>query len=322
MSTAPLVTTTDSTPAALTSDDESFERYLRDVVDDASKDSPRRLREALVHAVFPGGGRLRPRLCLGVARACLRSGDALVPPGRRALAAASAVELMHCASLVHDDLPCFDGAETRRGRPSVQHAFGEAMAVLVGDGLLVLAFDVLARVDGSFGRDATLALARAAGPTAGLVAGQAWELEDVVDLTAYHRGKTASLFELACLLGARLSEADDEDAWAAWGRSLGMAYQAADDYGDRAGSASELGKPVGRDRALKRPTAAGGDKGMTRRRTLNALEQVVRGVPECPGRAELQTRVSANLQLLARRVNLLPAGVVLGAARYSPHQGG
>ena len=100
---------------------------------------PPQLAAALRHAVFPGGARVRPRLCLAVAHAC---GD-----GEPALAdsAAAAIELMHCASLVHDDLPCFDDADTRRGRPSVHKAFGQPLAVLTGDALIVASFALLGR---------------------------------------------------------------------------------------------------------------------------------------------------------------------------------
>ena len=99
--------------------------------------APRSLAAALKHAVFPGGARIRPRLCLAVAMAC---GDDCAPLSN---ATAAAIELMHCASLVHDDLPCFDNADMRRGQPSVHKAFGERLAVLAGDALIVLAYQTL-----------------------------------------------------------------------------------------------------------------------------------------------------------------------------------
>jgi geranylgeranyl diphosphate synthase type II len=100
--------------------------------------APPRLAAALRHAVFPGGARVRPQLCLAVAAACGNDRPAL------AEAAAVAIELLHCASLVHDDLPCFDDAPLRRGLPSVHAKYGERIAVLAGDALIVRAFDVLA----------------------------------------------------------------------------------------------------------------------------------------------------------------------------------
>ena len=103
---------------------------------------PPKLAGAIRHAVFPGGARIRPQLCLAVAAACGDSDPALSE------AAASAIELLHCASLVHDDLPCFDDAATRRGRASVHYAYGESLAVLAGDALIVLAFQTLGAAAG------------------------------------------------------------------------------------------------------------------------------------------------------------------------------
>src|SRR3954470_14271010 len=132
---------------------------------------PPRLAEAMRHAVFPKGARIRPRLCLAVASAC---GD---DQPRLADSAAAAIELLHCASLVHDDLPCFDDASTRRGKPSVHRAFGEPLAVLAGDALIVLAFQTLAR--GAVQAPDRLAslvmiVGQAVGAPSGIVAGQAW----------------------------------------------------------------------------------------------------------------------------------------------------
>ena len=107
---------------------------------------PPNLADAMRYATFPGGARLRPRLCLAVAWACGGDEPAV------AEAAAASIELLHCASLVHDDLPCFDDAPTRRGRPSVHQAFGQPLAVLTGDALIVLAFQTLARRAGASSR--------------------------------------------------------------------------------------------------------------------------------------------------------------------------
>ncbi len=100
---------------------------------------PPGLSAAMRHAVVPGGARIRPKLCLAVAGACGADDPALVD------AAATSIELLHCASLVHDDLPCFDNADMRRGKPSVHKAFGQPLAVLAGDALIVLAFEIIAR---------------------------------------------------------------------------------------------------------------------------------------------------------------------------------
>ncbi|MFD1280173.1 polyprenyl synthetase family protein, partial [Methylobacterium goesingense] len=161
--------------------------------------APPRLAEALRYAVFPGGHRIRPRLCLSVARACGDDDPAASD------AAAAAIELLHCASLVHDDLPCFDDAPLRRGQPSVHAAFGEPLAVLAGDALIVSAFETLARgAARSPKRLAALVglVARAAGSPAGIAAGQAWESEPNVALTEYQQAKTGALFAAATVTGA------------------------------------------------------------------------------------------------------------------------
>src|SRR3954453_642744 len=155
---------------------------------------PPRLGAALRHAVFPRGARIRPKLCLAVAAAC---GD---DDPTAADAAAAAGELLHCASLVHDDLPCFDDAPIRRGKPSVHLAFGEPLAVLAGDALIVLAFQTLARA-AAFAPDRLttllLTVGGAVGMPLGIVAGQAWECEPEVELEAYQQAKTGALFAAA-----------------------------------------------------------------------------------------------------------------------------
>jgi geranylgeranyl diphosphate synthase, type II len=265
---------------------------------------PPRLLSAMRSAVFPRGARIRPRICLAVAAACGQD-DPIAPE-----AAASSIELLHCASLVHDDLPCFDDAETRRGRPTVHAAYGEPLAVLAGDGLIVLAFQNLTRVAHLPDRLAALLtiIGQAVGAPSGIVAGQAWECEPKVDLAHYHRAKTASLFAASTGAGAAATGADP-GAWWLLGERLGEAYQVADDIRDAAGDATELGKPVGRDVALGRPSATRefGIQGAVQR-----LEQLVRegteSIPECPGATELR----ALIKLEAGR--LLPKGLARHAA--------
>lgn len=217
----------------------------------AGRDCPPKLGAAMHHALFPGGARVRPVLSLSVALAC---GDDR--PGVSD-AVAAAVEALHCASLVHDDLPCFDDAAVRRGRPSVHVAHGEAAAVLAGDGLIVLAFQWLADVGAEAGERLSpllSELARCAGTPAGLVAGQALEAESDAGLSAYHAAKTGALFEAAAAGGA-LAAGGDADVWRAVGRGLGAAYQIADDIHDQAGADGALGKPTGQDARLGRPNA-------------------------------------------------------------------
>ena len=270
----------------------------------AASAGPPRLAAAIRHAVFPGGARIRPRLCLAVHAAC----------GGRDVAAAAAVagaiEMLHCASLAHDDLPCFDDAATRRGAPSVHAAHGEALAVLAGDALIVCAFEMLARASMPAGTLAslTLLLARAAGMPHGIVAGQGWEAEERVPLAAYHQAKTAALFSLASQAGAAVAGLAPAP-WQALGERLGEAYQMADDIRDMTLDAAYLGKPAGRDAALDRPNVArqyGLDGARTR---LDALvAEAIAAIPDCPHAGSLQRLILAELQ------RLLPAEMLLRAA--------
>lgn len=245
---------------------------------------PPRLAAAMRHAVFPRGARIRPRLCHAVASAC---GEEHHPA---TTAAGAALELLHCASLVHDDLPCFDAADTRRGRPSIHKAFGEPLAVLTGDALIVLAFQTLSRVACAPERLAllTLTVARSVGVPSGIVAGQAWECESQIDLEHYHRAKTGALFAAATVAGAASAGADAEP-WRMVGEKLGEAYQVADDIRDAAADEDEIGKPVGRDLALGRPSAVAalGIDGAVHR-----LHELVHGaigaIPPCPNGSELR----------------------------------
>lgn len=258
------------------------------VASSESPGCPPGLAAALRYSVFPGGARIRPRLCLAVAAAC---GDD--DPGV-ADAAAAAIELLHCASLVHDDLPCFDDAATRRGKPSVHKAFGERLAVLAGDGLIVLAFQTLVR--GAARAPQRLAplmvtIGRGVGAPSGIVAGQAWECEPRVALAEYHRAKTGALFAAATVAGAAAAGADPAP-WRSLGERLGEAYQVADDVRDAAADADDLGKPVGRDTALGRPSAVrelgvGGAVKRLEKLVARALESI----PPCPGAEALRAHI-------------------------------
>lgn len=267
--------------------------------------APPRLAAALRHALFPGGARIRPRLCLAVAAACGEDDPALSD------AAAAAIELLHCASLVHDDMPCFDDAPTRRGKPSVHAAFGEPLALLAGDALIVAAFQTLALgATGSPGRLGALLLTvgDAAGMPFGIAAGQAWECEPDLDLSEYQRAKTGALFAAATVAGAAAAGAPAE-RWRALGEWLGEAYQVADDIRDATADPEALGKPVGRDLALGRPSAAlrfGVAGAMRRLRSL--ADEAVRAIPPCPGAAELEALILFEAQ------RLLPKELSLRAA--------
>jgi geranylgeranyl diphosphate synthase type II len=246
-----------------------------------SENTPPRLAEALRHAVLGEGGRIRPRLCLEVDRACGGRAPEL------SLAAAVAIELIHSASLVHDDLPCFDDAATRRGKPSVHAAFGEDLAVLVGDQLIVQAFETLALVEQADPRRVialTRLIAAGTGAPLGIIAGQAWENEPSVDVETYHRAKTAALFEAATAAGA-IAEGADPAPWREVGRRVGEAYQIADDLADAVGPTGTLGKPTGQDLRNGVPSIV---LQLGVRGALKLLDerlgQAVVAVPSCQGR--------------------------------------
>ncbi|WP_428491286.1 polyprenyl synthetase family protein [Rhodopila sp.] len=263
-----------------------IERTLSASIDRVdTADAPPLLAAAMRHAVFPRGARIRPRLCLAVAAAC---GDD--QPGASD-AAAAAIELMHCASLIHDDLPCFDNADTRRGRPSVHRAFNEPLAVLAGDALIVLSFQAIAwgATDAPARLPALLLImAGATGLPSGIAAGQAWECEPSVDLARYQRAKTGALFAAATALGAAAAGAEPQP-WRELGERLGEAYQVADDIADVLSGEADLGKPIGQDLALGRPNAAltmGVDGAL---RHLEALaEAAADSIPPCPGASALK----------------------------------
>jgi len=214
--------------------------------------APPRLQAAMQHAVFSGGARIRPQLCMAVATACGDDAPELTN------AAAVALELMHCASLVHDDMPTFDNADIRRGRPTVHKAFSEPLALLSGDGLIVMAYQVLLQAGRQHPERLIMLmdnLSRGVGLPGGIVAGQAWECETAADLAQYQRSKTGALFVSATCAGAIASGRACEP-WAPLGAFLGEAYQVADDIRDVLGDVASLGKPVGQDTLNDRPSSA------------------------------------------------------------------
>jgi geranylgeranyl diphosphate synthase type II len=282
-----------------------IETALQDAIERAEvPDSPPKLSAAIRYAVFPGGARVRPRLCLAVARAC---GD---DAPQIADSAAAAIEMIHCASLVHDDLPCFDDAALRRGRPSVHAAFGEAEAVLAGDGLIILAFETLA--NGAIAMPKRLAglvkvLARSSGVPSGIVAGQAWECEPGVNLSQYHRAKTGALFAAATVSGALAAGASPEP-WRRLGECIGEAYQVADDLQDKFADPNETGKPCGQDSAHNRPSACDLGVETATKRLKGLLGEAIQSIPACPGAAELRNVI------LAESMRFMPKKLALQAA--------
>jgi geranylgeranyl pyrophosphate synthase len=219
-----------------------------------------RLREGMRYSVLGGGKRLRPLLVYF-------TGESLGAPLEDLDAPAAAVELIHVYSLVHDDLPAMDDDDLRRGRPTCHRAFDEATAILVGDALQALAFDVLANLDRQTGnpRDQLAMiriLARASG-TAGMAGGQAIDLLSVgrtlgiEELENMHRRKTGALIQGSVLLGAAAAGVSTGDEFAAlerFGEHIGLAFQIQDDILDVEGNAALLGKRTGADAARHKPT--------------------------------------------------------------------
>jgi geranylgeranyl pyrophosphate synthase len=198
----------------------------------AEVDDPGRLAEAMHYAATGPGKRLRPALVIAAAEACGATREAALP-------AAAAIEMLHAYTLVHDDLPAMDDDDERRGRPTVHIAFGEAVAILAGDGLLTLAFGTLAELGPRAG-DAVAVLARRAGVQE-LLAGQAIDLttprealRDMAAIERLHAAKTGALFAAAAELGAIAAGAssDVRAALARYGLAIGIAFQHADDRDD------------------------------------------------------------------------------------------
>jgi farnesyl diphosphate synthase len=221
-------------------------------------DAPAGLGEAMRYAVLDGGKRLRPLLVIAAAEAVHGNADA-------ALRAACAVELIHAYSLVHDDMPCMDNDILRRGKPTVHVKFGQAQALLAGDALQALAFELLTPagigVPASIQADLCRLLARAAGH-AGMAGGQAIDLASVgkalgeTELGEMHRRKTGALLQGSVMMGAACGNADAAAiaALSRYGAALGLAFQVVDDMLDVTADSATLGKTAGKDAACDKPT--------------------------------------------------------------------
>lgn len=240
----------------------AVEVLLRRLLDDRALSGeiarPERLMTAMRHGVLNGGKRLRPFLVME--SAALFSAD-----GEAALRVAAALECVHCYSLIHDDLPAMDDDDLRRGQPTVHRAFDEATAILAGDALLTLAFDIIAGEATALPAERraalVLALARAAGP-GGMVGGQKLDLEaeqtppDEAGIIRLQAMKTGALIRFACEAGALIAgaPADDRERLAEFGSAIGLAFQLADDLLDLTADASQMGKATGKDAAAGKAT--------------------------------------------------------------------
>ncbi|GAA5628407.1 farnesyl diphosphate synthase [Brucella sp. NBRC 12953] len=219
---------------------------------------PERLLAAMRHGVLNGGKRLRPFLVIESAALFGQHGDAV-------LRVASALECIHCYSLVHDDLPAMDNDDMRRGQPTVHKAFDEAAAILAGDSLLTYAFDIVASdetdLPASIRIELVSALARASG-IGGMAGGQALDLmaednkPDEAGIITLQAMKTGALIRFACEAGAIISGAsrEDRERMAEFGSAIGLAFQLADDLLDVTADAAIMGKATGKDAAAGKAT--------------------------------------------------------------------
>ena len=221
---------------------------------------PKRLMDAMRYSTLGGGKRLRPFLVV-------ESAAVFGVPRDSALLAGAALECIHCYSLIHDDLPAMDNSDLRRGRPTLHKKTDDATAILAGDALLTLAFDIVTR--DAIHRDPmvrlllTRALARASG-IGGMVGGQILDLagegrfgdREPVDVARLQQMKTGALLRFGCIAGALLGQASSKEYQALddYGKALGEAFQIADDLLDVEGDAAALGKPAGADAALGKTT--------------------------------------------------------------------
>ena len=238
--------------------DERLARVERALEAWVGVDAPAGLGEAMRYAVLDGGKRLRPLLVLAAA-------EAVGGHAQAALRAACAVELIHAYSLVHDDMPCMDNDMLRRGKPTVHVQYGEAGALLAGDALQALAFELLVPGDEDVpeAMQARLCrlLAHAAG-SAGMAGGQAIDLASVgvklneVQLRQMHRCKTGALLQASVLMGAACGKvtAAEEVALSGYGAALGLAFQVVDDILDVTADSATLGKTAGKDAEQDKPT--------------------------------------------------------------------
>jgi geranylgeranyl pyrophosphate synthase len=238
------VTVQDDSAAWLRARRDEIERALDSHLAAPTDGDPGRLVESMRYSLLAPGKRLRPLLALAAAETQAREGSAaLRPTDPDILRACCAVELIHCYSLIHDDLPAMDDDDVRRGRPSNHKAFDEATAILAGDALLTLAFDWIAEAGLAAGRpgpylSAARALAHGAG-LRGMVRGQARDLgepspDDLAALERLHAEKTAALFQAAVSLGGAVAGANAAElaALSTFGACFGVAFQHADDLAD------------------------------------------------------------------------------------------
>jgi geranylgeranyl diphosphate synthase type II len=226
--------------------DEALDRWLP-----SESTTPETIHKAMRYSVFAGGKRIRPLLCIASANALADLADHVED-------AACTLELIHTYSLIHDDLPALDNDDLRRGRPTNHKVFGDAIAILAGDALLTLAFEVLSRlehIDNCRKVRLSYELATAAGTVRGMIAGQVHDLEGENQnpsahlLHQIHRAKTGALLRASVRMGGIYAGADERqlESLSEYGEHIGLAFQIVDDILDIEQSSEELGKTAGKD---------------------------------------------------------------------------
>ena len=263
-----------------------FDEHLPPVTD-----RPCRLHEAMRYSMFAGGKRLRP----GLAKAAF---DMFGGKGDKIWLATSALEMLHTFSLIHDDLPCVDNDDFRRGKPTSHKKFGEATAVMAGDALCIQAFELMGRAGNA---KAIEVLARLLG-TYGMIGGEMTDIEcegkevnlEIVDYIHYH--KTAALIEASLLVGALIAGASEGDMEIIrnYGKSIGLAFQIVDDILDIVSTTEELGKDAGSDIEKGKatyPSIVGLEKSMERAKEL--YEESIRALDALPYDTQILRAIAA-----------------------------
>jgi farnesyl diphosphate synthase len=283
----------------------ALDRILGTALQDGEISRPKRLIDAMRHGVLNGGKRLRPLLV--IESAALFKGNE-----EAALRVAAALECVHCYSLIHDDLPAMDDDDVRRGQPTVHRAFDEAHAILAGDSLLTLAFDIIADPQTDLSPNVQIELvrmlARAAG-LGGMAGGQALDLAaetvkpDEAGIITLQAMKTGALIRFACEAGAVIGNAtlEGRDRLAEFGSAIGLAFQIADDLLDMTAHANELGKATGKDAARGKGTLPSLHGEAWARRQLKGLIDQATFIMEPYGPAAKLLVQAANF--VARRIN-------------------
>ncbi|ADY23352.1 (2E,6E)-farnesyl diphosphate synthase [Bacillus paranthracis] len=267
---------------------------------------PNVLREAMAYSLEAGGKRLRPLLLFATLQAFGKEKNLGV-------GAACALEMIHTYSLVHDDLPCMDDDDLRRGKPTNHKVFGEAMAVLAGDGLLTYAFQVIMaygqkEISAEKKVRLVLELAKAAGPE-GMVGGQVADMEaegkqlTIDELEYIHKHKTGKLLEFAVLAGSILSNAteEQEEKLLEFAKYIGLAFQIRDDILDVEGTEEEIGKPIGSDVSNEKSTYT---TLFTVDRAKDILEETIAKAKDAISSLQLQDEYLLSIcDLIAKRNN-------------------